>query len=148
MQSLPKPTLPNIDMNSLNTNYQQPYRQQPNYAGSVYNHGNPPQQHHPNYYQQSLNPGQFSRRNSLSSVNSDQVGLTSHPQGQPWSSPYYNHSNNGSSTTLSYNTQHQQYHTNNNYAPPQQQQLQNHQPYQSPPPSSQRQPYTNKPNYY
>jgi hypothetical protein len=151
MQSLPQPTLPNVDINNLNTNNQQSYRQQANYAGSVHSHSAAPQQR-PIYYQQGSNPNtvmgsQFGRRNSLSSVNSDQVGLTSHAQGQPWSSPYYSHSNNGSSSNLSYNIQHQQYqnpyHHNNNYPPPPQQQ-QHHQP----PPPLQRQAYNHNQNYY
>lgn len=143
MQSLPQPTLPNIEMNNLTNNYQQPYRVQPNYVGNV----NAPQQR-PGYYQHSSNPGTmmgspFVRRNSLSSVNSDQAGLTSHAQGQPWSSPYYGHNNNGSNTNLSYNIPRQQYQQpynhNNNYPSQQQQQ---------PRPLQQPQAYNNKPNYY
>ncbi|KAK4512291.1 uncharacterized protein ATC70_002988 [Mucor velutinosus] len=125
MESLPQPTLPKVGMNSLSVNnyyphqqaprqhYQQ-HQQQPSFTGSVNN--NPGR---PNYYPQvsssnssTLMGSQFTRRNSLSSVGSDQVGLTSHAQGQPWSStPYYqsNGSHNGSSSNLSYSIQHQQY---------------------------------------
>lgn len=126
MESLPQPTLPKVDMNSLSVNnyyphqqaprqhYQHHHQQQPSFTGSVNN--NPGR---PNYYPQASSSNsstvmgsQFTRRNSLSSVGSDQVGLTSHAQGQPWSSTPYYHSNgshNGSSSNLSYSIQHQQY---------------------------------------
>lgn len=133
MKSLPQPTLPKVDMNNLSANnyyhqrtprqhYQQ-HQQQQSFTGSVNN--NPGR---PNYYPQvsssnasTVMGSQFTRRNSLSSVGSDQIGLTSHAQGQPWSSTPYHHSNgshNGSSNNLSYNIQHHQYqqpyHHNNN----------------------------------
>lgn len=133
MKSLPQPTLPKVDMNNLSENnyyhqrtarqhYQQ-HQQQQSFTGSVNNNFG-----RPNYYPQvsssnasTVMGSQFTRRNSLSSVGSDQVGLTSHAQGQPWSSTPYYHSNgshNGSSNNLSYNIQHQQYqqpyHHNNN----------------------------------
>ncbi|KAL9559231.1 hypothetical protein MBANPS3_000498 [Mucor bainieri] len=125
MESLPQPTLPKVDMNTLSANnyyhhqqaprqhYQQ-HQQQSSFTGSMNN--NPGR---PNYYPQvsssnssTVMGSQFTRRNSLSSVSSDQVGLTSHAQGQPWSSTPYHHSNgshNGSNSNLSYSIQHQQY---------------------------------------
>lgn len=132
MKSLPEPTLPQVDMNNLTTGNNYLY---PN-APRQYPHQNQrsPMQNRPPYYHQppSSNGGstgtasQFGRRNSLSSVNSDQIGLTSHAQEQAWSSPYYNHSNNNSNSNLSYNMQYQQYQQpyqqyNNNYNQPYQQ---------------------------
>jgi hypothetical protein len=130
MESLPQPTLPQVDMNNLtagNNNYLYPNGQRPQYQ----QYQQSPMQNRPYYHQPpSSNAGsngmasQFGRRNSLSSVNSDQVGLTSHAQEQPWSSPYYNHSNNNSNSNLSYPIQHQQYQQpyqqqyNNNYNQP------------------------------
>lgn len=143
LKSLPQPTLPQVDMNSLSTNnhyyhhqqqqprhhYQQ-HQHQSSFTGSI--NSNPGR---PNYYPQmsstsnatTLMGSQFTtRRNSLSSVNSDQIGLTSHAQGQPWSStPYYN--NNGSNSNLAYNNHQQTYHYNHyQQHPSQQQQQQNY----------------------
>ncbi|KAI9480724.1 MAG: hypothetical protein EXX96DRAFT_594859 [Benjaminiella poitrasii] len=77
MQSLPQPTLPNVGMND----------------SKLYNHVGPVYQHQQQLSNYSLMGSPFVRRNSLSSVSSDQLGLTSHAQAQPWSSPYHNGSN-------------------------------------------------------
>ncbi|CEP19849.1 hypothetical protein [Parasitella parasitica] len=131
MESLPEPTLPRVGMNNLSSQteyrsetpiqyYQQPYQQQPSFTGSIISNNIG----RPNYYPSSVSSSnlasQFNRRNSLSSVSSDQVGLTSNAQSQPWSAtPYYsNASHAGSISNLSYysnqNHQHQQpYHYKN-----------------------------------
>lgn len=85
--------------------------------------------HQPGFYKQSsssnisavMDQPYVGRRNSLSSVTSDQVGLTSHAQPQPRSSPYSNYSNN------IYNQQYQQ--SPSYYQQQQQQQYQNQQNY-------------------
>lgn len=132
-------------MNSLSVNNYYPHQQaprqhyqlhqqQPSFTGSVNN--NPGR---PNYYPQvsssnssTVMGSQYTRRNSLSSVGSDQVGLTSHAQGQPWSSTPYYHSNgshNGSNSNLSYSIQHQQYQQPYPQYDNYQQQYQQHQNY-------------------
>lgn len=135
MNSLPEPTLPQVDMNNLmpgGNNYLYgnaprpfpPQYQQQQQPGAIQNH-RPPYYHQPPSSHGGSSNGmitsQFGRRNSLSSVNSDQIGLTTHAQEQPWSSPYY--SNNNSSSNLSYNQYQQPYQQyNNNYNQPYQQQ--------------------------
>ncbi|CAO3695097.1 unnamed protein product [Rhizopus stolonifer] len=96
MRSLPKPTLPNVNMNNLTAYPSTPYHPQP--------------PHH--HYQTSaspntLSPKPFGRRNSLSSVNSDQAGLISHAQPHPQSSPFY-HGHNGSNTSVGHPNYNQQ----------------------------------------
>ncbi|KAI7872343.1 hypothetical protein BDF14DRAFT_1752371 [Spinellus fusiger] len=85
MNSLPQPTLPNVNMGDMGSN-RSPYQTQPQMlhhpgADRVHNHFVPP----------------FARRNSESSMQSDQLELTLHAQPQPWSgtssnfaNPYYN----------------------------------------------------------
>ncbi|KAI8993386.1 hypothetical protein BDB01DRAFT_323668 [Pilobolus umbonatus] len=101
MQALPQPTLPNIGIlhspspklgpNQLHMNghHQHNYSNSPYYQQSPYDH--PPMR------------SNFSRRNSLSSISSDQIGLTTHAQGQPRSIPYQHTNMNNSHASLSYN---------------------------------------------
>ncbi|KAG2195171.1 hypothetical protein INT47_006453, partial [Mucor saturninus] len=122
----------------------QGHTQQPSYSNQVYGYQQPVyntpnssyggqpvtgNHHRPGFYQQSsssnvsavMDPPYVGRRNSLSSVTSDQVGLTSHAQPQPRSSPYNNISNN---------IHHQQYQQSPSYhQQQQQQQYQNQQNY-------------------
>ncbi|KAG0189695.1 hypothetical protein DFQ28_003088 [Apophysomyces sp. BC1034] len=81
MKTLPKPTLPNVDMDDLN---KPAYQQQP-----------PRTNYHPYPAEAapSVMASRFNRRHSGSSFASDQVGLMANTQGQPWSSnqsPYGN----------------------------------------------------------
>ncbi|KAI8639721.1 hypothetical protein BD408DRAFT_420973 [Parasitella parasitica] len=119
MESLPEPTLPKIGMSSLSSHnsyrtespiqHYQPYHQQPSITGSIHNNFG-----RPNYYPSSVSSSnlasQYNRKNSFSSVSSDQVGLTSNAQSQPWSAtPYYSStgSHSGSINNTSYNNQNQ-----------------------------------------
>ncbi|KAI8378484.1 hypothetical protein BD560DRAFT_366400 [Blakeslea trispora] len=91
MHHYPQPTLPNVNMNNPSFGYQQP---RPGF-----------QHHHPTMSNTSshFGPG---RRNSLSSVYSDQAGLTSYAQPPALSSPYQFH---GSQSNLSVYSQQPQY---------------------------------------
>jgi hypothetical protein len=118
MHSLPQPTLPQVDMNQPGYHYGG-HQQQPSYSSGNYY---PQPQQRPVFYQQTSSSNASTvvgsnyggRRNSLSSVNSDQIGLTSHAQPQPRSSPFLGHS--------PYPQQQQQHNNNYNYQPYQQQQ--------------------------
>lgn len=101
MQSLAQPTLPQVNMDNLNSGY----------PHAAYYYPSPQQPHvRPVYHHQASNDHNlmmqppYVRRNSLSSVNSDQAGLISHAQGQPTSSPFYQ-GHNGSNVSI-----HQHYH--------------------------------------
>ncbi|KAI9270926.1 hypothetical protein EDC94DRAFT_596566 [Helicostylum pulchrum] len=115
MRALPQPTLPNVDMNTLNapaTTKGPRYHHQPQPSfTSQSTVQRPGFYQHPSSSNMSFGmESQFGggRRNSLSSVGSDQVGLTKNAQPQPWSSsPYQN--NNHSNSNLSHNIHHQQY---------------------------------------
>ncbi|KAI7897966.1 uncharacterized protein BX663DRAFT_526612 [Cokeromyces recurvatus] len=91
MQSLPQPTLPNIDIND----------------NKFYNHHPIGPTYHQQQIPYTMMGSPFVRRNSLSSINSDQLALTTHAQMQPWSSPY---SHNGSNTNLTSYPYHPQQH--------------------------------------
>ncbi|KAI8049421.1 uncharacterized protein B0P05DRAFT_592108 [Gilbertella persicaria] len=76
MRSFPQPTLPKMDPQTLAPGPYYHHRQHSNTSlttGSQYSYG--------------------PRRNSLTSVYSEQAGLTSHAQGQPYSSPYQSQTN-------------------------------------------------------
>ncbi|RCH92963.1 hypothetical protein CU097_008252 [Rhizopus azygosporus] len=101
MQSLAQPTLPQVNMDNLNSGYPHaayyyPSPQQP--------HVRPVYHHQPSNDHNLMMQSPYVRRNSLSSVNSDQAGLISHAQGQPTSSPFYQ-GHNGSNMSI-----HQHYH--------------------------------------
>ncbi|KAF7731794.1 hypothetical protein EC973_008309 [Apophysomyces ossiformis] len=81
MKALPKPTLPNVDMDDLSKPTYHPPGPRANY------HPYPPE-HAP-----SVMASQFHRRNSESSLSSDQVGLIKNSQAQPWSSNQSYYSN-------------------------------------------------------
>lgn len=130
MHSLPQPKLPVIDIDNLTkTGYNYGHQQQPSYSSqqNYYPH------QRPGYYHQSSSSNVSTvvgshfgggRRNSLSSVSSDQVGLTSHAQPQPWSSPY---TGGGGNQQYQQYQQYQQQPSNYNY----QQQQQYHQQHQN-----------------
>ncbi|KAG0761972.1 hypothetical protein G6F57_007782 [Rhizopus arrhizus] len=88
MRSFPKPTLPKVNMDNLAAN------------NNPYPHNNYYQQQPYHYNNNNNLSAPFVRRNSLSSVNSDQAGLISHAQGQPYSSPFYYQNNNGSNVSI------------------------------------------------
>ncbi|KAI8064100.1 hypothetical protein BDF21DRAFT_428219 [Thamnidium elegans] len=142
MCALPQPTLPNVDMNALNVSATKGpmYRHQPQPSFSSQNNSTVQR---PGFYQhptssnmsfgmESQFGGNGGRRNSLSSVSSDQAGLTKNAQPQPWSSPYQN--NNHSNSNLSHNVHHQQYQQSQGYHQqqyqPQPQRYQQQQQYQ------------------
>ncbi|KAI8880033.1 hypothetical protein K501DRAFT_255702 [Backusella circina FSU 941] len=94
MQSLPQPTLPNVDMNNhLTTNYARNPTAMAHQHQRQYSDNN-----------NSMMGGTF-RRNSLNSVNSDQVGLTSYAQDQPYSNVTYHHYNSPQLSQVSLNNQ-------------------------------------------
>lgn len=130
MHSLPQPKLPVIDMDNLTkTGYNYGHQQQPSHSSqqNYYPHQRPGYYHQTSSSNASTVVGSHfggGRRNSMSSVSSDQVGLTSHAQPQPWSSPY---TGGGGNQQYQQYQQYQQQPSNYNY----QQQQQYHQQHQN-----------------
>jgi hypothetical protein len=105
MQSLPQPTLPNVDMNNhLATNYNRNPATMMHHQRQYSNTYNGYHQRQYSDNNNSMMGGAF-RRNSLNSVNSDQAGLTSYAQEQPYSNVTYHHYNSPQLSQVSLHNQ-------------------------------------------
>ncbi|KAI8977364.1 hypothetical protein BDF20DRAFT_913699 [Mycotypha africana] len=100
MQSLPQPTLPNLPVDTPYTST--PYTTSSPYSNGIvdYNiHQHLPQYHQyhyttspsPQHHHQQLPLPPLRRNNSFTSISSDQLALTAHAQGEPYSHYDYNH---------------------------------------------------------